>query len=432
MMPGGKFSLLRNIGWMGATTGLRLASGMLSFVIVARLLGPADFGVYMFWMSVAGLLTLLVNFGFTPLVLREIGANPASAKTLMSEVLTARALLAGVLLAAAGMASVIWLEGLQTFLLFSLLFALLADAMTDLFNVGFRATNRFALETRIATATSLLQLLLIAGSTWVWPRLEVAALAFLGSRLLVLALTWLLQRRYFEGVGLLSLQAGWLRIRKAVSYAVDFGLQSLFGQIDSLVLNHFLGPVAVGLFQAGMRLFNGGAQAASILANVFLPRAARAAGDPAAFAREAGKIQWAFVGTGLAFGLALALGAGWIVALLFGAAYAGLVDILPWLGLFFFVRFFAASWGIVLTAAGFQRFRAGCNAIQWLGVLGLALWLVPRWGVVGWVICVLVGNLFLLLAYAIRGMRHTGQGAWQPMIASLAALLFLPYLHLPA
>lgn len=423
--------LLRNIGWMGVTTGLRLASGVLSFVFVARLLGPGDFGAYMFWMSVAGLLTLVVNFGFTPLVLREIGANPDSAKALMSEVLTARALLAGGVLVAAGMTSVIWLEGLQSFLLFSLLFALLADVMTDLFNVGFRATNRFALETRIATATSLLQLFLTAGAVWVWPRLEIAALAFLGSRLLVLAFTWLVQRRYFSGVGLLNLRAGVLRIRKAVSYALDFGLQSLFGQVDSLVLNHFLGPVAVGLFQAGMRIFNGGAQAANILANVFLPRAAHAASDPLAFAREAGKIQWAFVGTGLIFGMVLALGAEGIVSLLFGKAYADLVNILPWLGLFFFVRFFAASWGIVLTAAGFQRFRASCNAIQWLGVFGLAIWLVPKWGVIGWVVCVLVGNLFLLLVYAMRCLSHTRQGGLQPLAASLSGLLFLPFLHIP-
>lgn len=424
--------LVSNLGWMGASTFLRMASGLLAFVVVARLLGPEMFGTYMFWLSVAGLLALVVNFGFTPLVLREIGAQPDTVKAVMSEVLTARVILGSFLLGVSVVAALVWLDGMQALLLFCLLFALLADAMTDLFNVGFRATNRFALETRIATATSLLQLLLIAGSTWAWPRLEVAALAFLASRLLSLMLTWLLQRRYFAGVGFSSFKAGWQRIRKTVSYAVDFGLQSLFGQIDSLVLNHFLGPLAVGLFQAGMRLFNGGAQAANILANVFLPRAARAAGDPVTFAREAGKIQWAFVGTGLTFGLALGFGAEWIVLLLFGAAYASLVDILPWLGLLFFVRFFSASWGVVLTAAGFQRFRAGCNAVQWLGVLVLAVWLVPLWGVIGWVICVLAGNLFLLLAYAIRCMRHTGQGVWQPFATSLSGLLFLPYLHLPA
>lgn len=423
--------LLQNIGWMSASTFLRMASGLLTFVIVARILGPEQFGTYMLWMAIASLLGLIVNFGFTPLVLREIGASPDLTKSLMSEVLTARALLASALLAVVSVIAAFWLDDLGSFLLLALLLAMIADAMTDLFNVGFRATNRYSLETRIATGTSAMQLLAVSSIVWIWSTLEAAALAFLVSRLATLALTWVVQRRYFNGIALISVRLAWQRIHRSFSYAADFGLQNLFGQIDSLVLHHFLGPIAVGLYQAGIRIFNGVAQIANVLANVFLPSAARAASEPEVFAREALKIQCLFIVSGLVFGLIMTLGAEWIALTLFGSDFAELANILPWLGILFFVRFCAASWGILLTATGQQRYRALMNGIQWLCVLALAPFIVPVWGITGWAICVLAGNLFLLIAYAIRGRSFVGRAFWQPVVAYSSCLLFLPHLKIP-
>ena len=47
-----------------------------------------------------------------------------------------------------------------------------------------------------------------------------------------------------------------------------------------------------------MRIFNGGAQAASVLANVFLPRAAQARAEQAQFAKESTTIQQVFIACG--------------------------------------------------------------------------------------------------------------------------------------
>lgn len=412
---------------------MRLGFGMLTFVVMARVLGPAQFGVVMLWLSVATLLALVANYGLTPYLLREIGAAPDRASQVMAEVLSAKLLLTLAILVAAA-AALPWLEGSVRAVFLLLLCAQLADALTEFLNVGFRATNRFGDETRIASLAVLLQFAIVTLLLWLWPTPLVAAIAFMLSRMAVLLLTWVAQRRYFAELRPAAPALAWARIRTTRSYAVDFGLQSLLGQVDSIVLNHFVGTAAVGLYQAGMRLFNGGAQAAGVLANVFLPRAAAAAGaqdDGLSLRRESSRVQWAFVGFGLGFGLALCGLAEPLVHLLFGAEYLGLVEVMPWFGLLFFVRFFASSWGVLLTSAGAQRFRAAMNAVHWALIAALSVVLVPRLGLTGWLLSLAAGNALLAAAYVWRGRQLSGAGWRQPALAMLALAGFLPFLQMP-
>ncbi|MFZ5505313.1 MAG: oligosaccharide flippase family protein [Pseudomonadota bacterium] len=425
-------SLGKNIGLMGTSTLMRLGFGMITFVVMARVLGPEAFGQVMLWLSVATLLSFLANFGHTPYLLKEIGANPSLAGSLIAEVLMVRGVLSLVVFASASMV-VAAIFGLESGVLLSLLLtAVLADGMTEVFNVGFRATDRFAAETRLATLIAGLQFAIVVTVLFIEASALVAALGFCVSRCLALLMVARVQRSYLGLLGRISITRVVSKLKATFSYGSDFALQSLFGQIDSIVLNSFLGTVAVGVFQAGMRLFTGGAQAASVLANVFLPRAAAASSDSDRFRRESVRVQWAFVGVGLAFGLCLAIGSGPIVTILYGEQYEVLKTVLPWLGLLFFVRFFAASWGVVLTSAGAQSFRAWMNVVQWLLVMGVAIWSVPQMGVVGWVCALIVGNLFLSITYLLRGYALTGVGVTQPAAAGAAAFAFYPFLHFPA
>jgi O-antigen/teichoic acid export membrane protein len=425
-------SALRNIAFMGASVMLRLGFGMLTFVLMARFLGPEAFGVVMFWLSVATLLALIANFGFGPYLLKELGANPMGARKLLGDVLTARLLLGGGVVLAT-LASLPWVEpsGRPVFAL--MLFAVLIDCVTEVFNVGFRATNRFASETQLAAATAVVQCLIVLAALMVHADALTTAAAYLVSRVLVLWMTWNAQRRFFAGLRPGAIRDGLTRIRATLAYAGDYGLQSLLGQIDSVVLNGFLGPAAVGIYQAGMRLFAGGAQAATVLGNVFLPRASAMSGGGAAatYEKESRLVQIAFLGVGLSFGLVLAVFSEAIVAVMFGQAFAELANLLPWFGLLFFVRFYASSWGIVLTARGQQTFRAWINLLNWVVVFALALVLVRPYGTVGWLMALVGGNVVLIAGYVLKGIRFVRPSVAISVAATAGGMAFLPFIHLP-
>lgn len=413
---------------MGVTTAVRLGAGLFTFAVLARLLGPESFGVLMLWFSVSVLLSLITNYGLTPYILREIGANPASAESIINEGLTGKLLITAVVFGGAIVAA--WGFGIEPKQIFlCLLVAAIADTFSEFLNAGFRARDRFDVETRIATITSLSHAAIVAGAVFVYPSVEVAALAYAVSRLVVLAITVPAVTRHFAAPRLGEFWASLLRLRKAVSYAVDFGFQSLFGQIDSIVLNHFIGPAAVGLYQAGMRVFQGGSTAAPVLANVFLPRAAAKEKSAGEFGRESKRIQLAFLSFGAFFGIALAVFSEFIVNILFGSAYSELVKLFPLFGLLFFVRFAAAAWGVVLTAAGEQHFRTYATVIHWILIGGIAYILVPRMEIVGWLISLIIGNGVLGTLYAFRGARRVDSPWITVGVTALGGIAFVPFLH---
>lgn len=422
---------------MASSSALRLGAGMATFVIMARALGPADFGAVMLWLSVATLMALLGNYGFTPYLLRELGAQPKKAAALLGESLTAKLMLALLLLGAAAV-SVPWLDFQQRQLLLMLLLAQLADGLAEVFNVGLRTSGHFEQEARLTAVVAIAQLTCVGGALLIVPTPLGAATGYLLSRLAALVSSGLLMGRYVSGVVLVSIQAGWQALRAARAYAVDTILQSLMGQIDSVVLNHFAGPGAVGLYQAGLRLFNGGAQAAPILANVLLPQASAAFANrdtsestAQRFAAESRKLQWSFLAVGAIFGLTLAWAARPLTFGIFGHRFEGLEQVLPWLGALFHLRMFAASWGVVLTAAGAQRYRARSNIVMWLLVAALVPLLLPPWGLTGWVLALLAGHAWLALAYLWHGLRLHRDRIWAQPIAALAlGLLFVPMLSM--
>lgn len=421
-------ALKKNLALMGVTTAVRLGAGLFTFSVLARVLGPESFGVLMLWLSVSALLSLITNYGLTPYVLREIGANPASAESIINEGLTGKLLLTAVVFGCAIV--VAWSSGIELKQVFMcLLVASVADTFSEFLNAGFRARDRFDAETRIATITSFSHAAIVAGAVFVYPTVEVAAFAYAISRLVVLAITVPAVARHFAAPRLASLGVSIVRLRKAISYAIDFGFQSLFGQIDSVVLNHFIGPVAVGLHQAGMRVFQGGSTAVQVLANVFLPRAAAQAKNAGEFGRESKRIQMAFLSFGALFGIALAVFSEFIVHVLFGSAYSDLVRLFPLFGLLFFVRFAAAAWGVVLTATGEQRFRTVATVIHWLLIAGIAPILVPRMGIAGWLISLIIGNGLLGFLYALRGAGRVDSPWTTVGMTALGGIAFVPFLH---
>lgn len=420
---------MRNLAFMGASTAVRLVFGLLSFGVMARLLGAEGFGRVMTAMAAAVLAGLLVNFGFANYALREIGAaDQQVGRHIMSGVLSAKLLLAAAVLTLAAV-TLPWIPEQWRALWGLLLLAQLFDAVTDLLNVGFRATSRFAEETRVATAGALMQFAAIAGGLALWPDALVAAGAYCVARAAVLLLTWRQQRGYFGGLRPAPWREGLARLRSARAFAVDHGLQSLFGQVDSIVIVHSIGPSAVGLYQAGMRLFLGGAQSASVLGNVLIPKLSSLQARREQTSAEANRAQAAFMVVGIVGGLCLAVVPESMITGLLGSEFSPLASLLPWFGLLFLIRLTASGWGVLLTVHGLQDIRARLTLVHWLVVAIVAVMVLPSHGLQGWLLALVVGNATLLTTYgaAMHATRIERVAAW-PALASLvscAVLIFL-------
>lgn len=413
---------------MGSSTLLRISSGLLTFAFLARILGPESFGQFMFWFSVATLLGLVAHYGLTPYMLREITIQEGRTAQLIGEVLMAKLLLASVLIVIV-LTSGFLIDANFRYVFFALFVATLFDSLTELFNTGYRATNRYASETKIATYASIFQFLLVVVVVYFSPTVLSASLATMMSRILVSFITWKDQNQFLNGITLGSIQSGITKLKEAFTYAADFVLQSLMGQVDSIVIGSMLGLSAVGIYQAGMKIFQGCAQTANVLANVFIPRLSKTTHHSNTGNKDMHYVQICFITVGILLGLIMAAAASPITHLVFGPKFSQLVALFPWFGLLFFIRFFAASQGVILTSAGLQSFRTYANVALWLVVFTAAYLLVPNFGLKGWLISLIIGNAFLGLVYMAKVIIKFKSNIPSMVLSLFGLILFIPFIQ---
>lgn len=397
-------SIKKNILFMASSTGMRIGFGMLTFVILARCIGPAGFGQLMLWVSVSTLINFLTNFGMTPYILRSSQINARGIDVLLAEAISAKIILslASLLI---GLTVLWFFPSIMSYGFIFILFALMLDAWTELLNVFFRAGDQYSKEAGAATLGAVIQLSIVAIIVVPVHGIEIAAFAFFLSRCSVFIVTLIILRRSGYRLAVAGIKNGVDMIKKTTSYAFDYFLQNLFGQIDSVVINFFCGPAMVGIYQSGLRIFLGGAQAAGVLVNVFVPRVAAASNVRADLDIESNRLQLMFLVTGFSLGCFLCFLPLSIIELLFGPAYRDLYNLMPFFGVLFFVRFVAAAFGVILTSIGEQNYRTWINIAHWILIAMIAPWIVPQFGPKGWLLSLLASNLFLAVAYYIKSLR---------------------------
>lgn len=397
--------MLKNIGWMTISTLLRLAAGFLLFVILARKLGPENFGQLAYWLAFSSLLALLVNYGFGLQLLREIGRDPTSAAQVFSDTLAAKVVLGiGVI----GLGLIIGLnDGVPIGIFWSLLVMAIAESFSEHINYALRSLGYFNKEAQSALFTSALNFFGVLVPLLVFNTLASVAIGFSVSRCVSFLLGWYLARKLLPPINFLQ---NWsmVSIKKTLlegfPYAADMAVSTLNSTLDVILLSYLTSTKAVGLYQAGLKLMQGANSIAPIVGNVYTPHIAFKQMQQADCSSIVTKLilKMSLLGGGI--GAIFAVGNVLITNLLFGTEYTQLSILLPWFGLALIVRFIAAGFGINLTAHGLQTVRVFANGFALVVLITVAMIAIPIYGTVGMLmafVCatLLVGGLYLVALY---------------------------------
>lgn len=417
---------LKNIAYLAFGTAMKMVSGLVAFVVLARVLGAGGFGTLMIFLSAAGVLCILSNLGINTYVLREAGRAPQSAAAVICEALAAKIVLTVAMLGL-GLVLAISTPDFINLAFVLLLLSLLAEGFTEFFNVGLRATGRFAVETRQSLLAALVYSGVVIATALVGKALLPVAAAYLVSRLLIMLVAYFALTKVVGAVRVAPLSIGARRLRDMSPYSVDAALGALFGQLDGLVLGTQLSAIAVGIYQGGLRIFMSAATGVSVLTNVLLPRAsAEMAARGGVASASNGQVILAFSAFGNLLGWLFTLLLPPLVVPLYGPAFEPLQALMPWFGLLFAVRLVAGAWGLLLTAKGEQRYRTACSAAHWLLIALLAILGIPAWGSLGWLLALLAGTTLLCSLYMVRAL-HLVKSRTAAVAASALPLLLLAY-----
>ena len=391
---------IRNLSLLMFSFILRLAAGMLVLVLMARIQGPDLFGRFAYWLAVATLVAVPVNFGLSTYLLREIGVQRERFHALMSAALTLKLIVVAVVMIGACMA-LPWLDPEADLLFIALLIAQLCDSFGEFFNLGFRRDNRFTDEAKTAVATSSLHLCLVGGVLLFHGSLAFATLAFCLSRAVG---CWYIRQRSAAAVGIIrpaALAQVPTLFRGSWAYAGELLLFTAYAQADTLIVKAVLGPAGVGLYQAGMRLVEGACRLAPVFAQYVLPSLSAHAADPKRFMRRVLRVLGIFGAIGVLGGLTLALNADFIANVLYGKEFSALVPLLPWFGVLLVLRYLETAGGLIIVAKGLQSVKIWIVAAQLIYVLAVGPYALNHWGLIGWQINVIFSLCLVLCAYTV-------------------------------
>ncbi|GGO26472.1 lipopolysaccharide biosynthesis protein [Deinococcus humi] len=402
-------TLKKNSLWMMGGQALRAGVQLLYFVLIARALGSAQYGSFVAVTALVAIVAPFASWGSGNLLIKHTVRDRRAFSTYwgaaVATTLTTSLALTLVVVAVAQLALPpgLPLALLVLVALSDLLFARLIDVAGQAFQAFQRLDRTAALQllpalVRLAAA-ALLFVLPVSKTALVWSSLFVVSTAISAA----CALVWV---RRDLGWGPLSMRPVVREAREGGAFALSLSAQSIYNDIDKIMLARLVSTEAAGIYAAAYRIVDTAfTPVRSVLYAAyarFFQRGQAGLSGSTAFALQL--LPW----TG-GYSLLVA-GALWLAApilpLLFGSDFAATSEVLRWLSplvLLKTLHYFAAD---ALTGAGYQGTRSVVQvAVAVLNGL-LNLWLLPRYGWLGAVWASLASDLLLaLVLWGIVGFK---------------------------
>jgi len=245
----------------------------LVMAILARYFGPHLYGDYAFIVALVFIYLPFINFGITPLMVRELSVHPDQRDEIFGAGLAFRLLLASV--AVLGTAVVLSLTSLSSRLAVALVISLVSELC--LLGVGicsevFITFERMELETYIRMTNRVLALILMLAISYFDLGFLAVFIAFAAINGLAMTVALLIVRGKFLRPRLVwrgPLLWGWLK--KALPLAISFAFLESFLRVDILILRVFRDPAEIAYFDVAYKIIYRILLVASVLAIVLSP-----------------------------------------------------------------------------------------------------------------------------------------------------------------
>lgn len=372
----------RNTLWMLLGFGFRLGVQFLYFVLLARILGPQQYGAFVGVAALVMVLSPFASWGSGNILIKYTSRDPGLFPRYWGAALATSLASGGGLAGLAFLLSGV-LFGWETALALALpvsLGDLIGIRLADISGQAFQSRESLSRTSALwvlMSASRLLGVLVL----YALPEANAAqwALLYAGSGLLAgaLGVAWVTRELGFGPLSLGPMRGEW---REGFYFAISLAAQGAYNDLDKTLLSRLVSDGVAGGYAAAYRVLDAAFVPMRALVYATYPRffreGKRGLGGSRAFALR----LLPFGLTAGVLGAALALGLAPLLPVLLGPEYALSAAVLPFLApilLFRALHYLAAD---ALTGAGYQGLR---SAVQ-VGVaflnLALNLWLIPLWG----------------------------------------------------
>jgi O-antigen/teichoic acid export membrane protein len=319
-----RFPFLVDSGYATLTAG-SAALLLVLLTIAGRFLSVADYGRFRYALALATIVETLMDVGLSQVTVRAVARDTADAGRLFPHVLGLKMVWVAVGLALLGVVTPI----LRTDpIVIRLCYALGISSAVRSYLLTARGLlqglHRFDMEALAVVSDRVLLLVTGGAALWAGYGLFGLAVAFVGSRLVMLGAVQVMLGRVIPIVRPAFDRAEWREIQSA---ALPLGLFMMalntYAYIDTVILGLMRTDAEVGLYGVAYSVYEGLTYAPSILAAVLTPRLSYLfSQDRTAHRRLLTRSLTASAALGVVLGAGAALAARPIITTLFGSAYA--------------------------------------------------------------------------------------------------------------
>lgn len=379
---------------------IRALSGIALAVLLARLLGPGEYGRLSFAFALTGLSAIAMNLGL-PITFVRDGARDTN---FLRENLATALFLQGIasfvlLLALIGALLVFPALRQDTLLLVVALFYTTFNIITNFLYSSFQAAHRMHLEAIAVGVQHGLLFIFVLFFLFYQGTVEGIMFGYLGASVLGGTLTFILIRKYlFSWRWRINWHAGRVLLTQSWPLMVGSALSTVYFSLDSIMLRFFQGNEAVGIYGVLYKIVFGFYLFATLYSNSIFPVLSQLfthARDE--FMNLYKRSVQLMAGLGFLFGLAITLFARPIIQFFFGEAYLVgtlALQILIWSIMIFLVGMILYG---ALIVVGKQK------ALLWSVLISTVLnailnaILIPRWSIVGAATATVIAQVAQLL-----------------------------------
>ncbi len=393
--------------------------------VVARFLGPTDFGFYVGGTAAYNLAVALTDLGFSSVLLREMAKRPAEQGRLLRATMQLQTMssvgialgLVALGLAAGGQRGEVMLVLCPAVALAGL------AAPRQLFGVHYRAAPLLITDLSLATlqAATMVALAVDHAGVVVLAAVLSAFTCLNGAIVTILARRLVRPKRPRKG-------ELWQILRMALPIGCASILASLYFTIDQLILGWLVPPRALGHYAAAVRLLAIAVMVPGFVMAAGLPGLARTAHDRLSLSRFAATLSHWIAVTALPMCIGLAVFAHPAIHLVFGASYGDSAALLQVLMIAAVLALVSNVLGITMISLSIIRPQVIFNSISLaINVIGNIL-LAPRYGVLAsaWLT---VGCEALIVSYGLVTLRRRVSyrmllaKVWRPVAATALAVV---------
>lgn len=402
----------QNTGWLLGERVFRLVAAFAVTIWLVRYLGPADFGVLAYAISISMIAEVTAGLGVAQIVVRQLVEAPEDESHLLGSALVLR-FVAGLAIVAGTLALTWWSDGdARSMAVVAIIVGVVPFRALSTFDQAFQARMQSRLSVVARTSGFLISalakvVLLVAGA----PLVAFAVAVALEVVVSAIAFTVLYAR---SGGRPFGLDVQWWRaralLRESWPLAIAAGAAMISLRIDQVMLKQMTGDADVGAYAAAARLSEVWYFVPVALGTALFPVLVGARGDRAA---QDQRLQTALdLSAWLAIVIAFAVTVlgGLVIHVLYGPRFedsAGILRMQVWAGPFVFMGVIT---GRALLAEGLQRFESVRYVLGALVNIGLNLVLIPRYGGMGAAFATLISYILVtyVMVLAYPRTRHLG------------------------